>query len=49
MMDGLLWKLNECWCKCIAYVDNLLLFVDGQNRMENERMGTEWMSIDVCE
>lgn len=45
MMDGLLWRLRERGCKVVAYADDLLMIVDGQNRMELERKGTEWMGI----
>ena len=45
MMDVLLWKLDECGCKCVAYADDLLLIVEGQSRVEVERMGTDWMRI----
>ena len=45
IMDVLLWKLDECGCKCVAYADDLLLIVEGQSRVEVERMGTDWMRI----
>ena len=48
MMDELLWKLDECGCKWIAYADYLLLIVEGQSRVEIERKGTDWMGI-LCE
>ena len=48
MMDDLLWKLDECGCKCVAYADDLLLVVEGKCREEIERKGTEYMSV-VCE
>ena len=41
MMEDLLWKLNECGCKCQAYADDLLLIIEGQSRVEVERKGTE--------
>ena len=46
MMDGLLWKLDECVCKYVEYADDLLLLVEGQSRVEIERKGTEWI---MCE
>lgn len=48
MMDELLWRLRGCECKVVAYADDLLLIVEGQSRVELERMGTEWMDI-VCD
>jgi len=43
MMDDLLWRLRGSGCKVVAYADDLLLIVEGQSRVELERMGTEWM------
>ena len=37
MMDVLLWKLDECGCKCVTYADELLLIVEGQSRVEYGR------------
>lgn len=45
MLDDLLWRLCERECKVVAYADDLLLMVEGQNRVELERKGTEWMKI----
>lgn len=45
MMDELLWRLREYGCKMVAYADDLLLIVEGQNRVELERKGTEWIQI----
>jgi len=42
-MDDLLWRLRGSGCKVVAYADDLLLIVEGQSRVELERMGTEWM------
>lgn len=47
-MNKLLRRLRECGCKCVAFADDLTLIVEGQNRMEVERKGAEWMAI-VCE
>ena len=44
-MDELLWKLNECGCKCVAYADDLLLIVEGLNRVKIKRKDTDWMGI----
>ena len=41
MMDVLLWKLDECECKCVAYADDLLLILEGQSRVKVDRMGTD--------
>lgn len=32
MMDGVLWNLDECGCKYMAYADDLMLIV--KNRAE---------------
>ena len=45
MMDVLLWKLGECGCKCVSYVGDLLLIVEGQSRVEVKQMVTDWMRI----
>lgn len=45
MMDQLLWTLSESGSKCVAYADNVLLIVEGRNRMDLELKGTEWMKI----
>lgn len=45
MMDELLWRLRGSGCKVVAYADDLLLVVEGQSRVEIERMGTEWMRM----
>ena len=49
MMDGLLWKLDECVCKYVEYADDLLLLVEGQSRVEIERKGTEWIMCEWSE
>ena len=48
MMDDLLWKLDECRCKCVAYADDLLLVVEGKCREDVERKGSEHMRV-VCD
>lgn len=48
MMDDLLWQLKRSGCKVSAYADDILLVIEGRNRVELERKGTEWMRM-VCE
>lgn len=45
MMDGLLWRLAHYECKCVAYADDLCILVQGRNRVDVERKGTECMRM----
>lgn len=46
-MENRLRKLDECG-KYVASADDLLLIVEGWNRVEVDRKGSEWMGI-MCE
>ncbi|KAK2577563.1 hypothetical protein KPH14_012910, partial [Odynerus spinipes] len=48
LMDDLLWRLQRSGCKVVAYADDVLLMIEGRNRVELERKGTEWMTM-VCD
>lgn len=43
IIDDLMWKQDECGCKCVVY--DLLLIVKGRNCVEVERKSNEWMGI----
>lgn len=37
MKDGLLWKLEYCGCKCVAYTDDMLVMFKRERQVEIER------------